>query len=110
APFFLSQAAIPHLIKSRGNIVNVTSQAASLGTAYIVPYAVSKAALAHMTKAMAMEFINEPIRINAVAPGTMRTEIGEGVARPDDLDMSLVQRYSGVRPPSNPEDVADVVV
>lgn len=110
APFFLAQAAIPHLIESRGNIVNVTSQAATLGTAYIVPYAVSKAALAHMTKAMAMEFINEPIRINAVAPGTMRTEIGAGVSRPDDLDMSLVQRYSGVRPPSEPEDVADVVV
>jgi meso-butanediol dehydrogenase / (S,S)-butanediol dehydrogenase / diacetyl reductase len=110
APFFFAQAAIPHLLETHGNIVNVTSQAASLGTAYIVPYATSKAALAHMTKAMAMEFINQPIRINAVAPGTMRTEIGTGVSMPEGLDMSLVQRYSGVRPASEAEDVADVVV
>src|SRR5690606_9283285 len=110
APFFLAQAAIPHLIESRGHILNVTSQAATLGTAYIVPYAASKAALAHMTKAMAMEFINQPIRINAVAPGSMRMKIGTGVTMPEGMDMSLVQRYSGVRPASDPADVADVVV
>jgi NAD(P)-dependent dehydrogenase (short-subunit alcohol dehydrogenase family) len=109
-PFYLSQAAIPHLIASHGNIVNVASQAAQMGTAYIVPYSVSKAALLHMTKSMAMEFTHEPIRINAVAPGTMNTEIGTGISRPDDLDFKLVERYSGMRPPSEPEEVAEVIV
>lgn len=110
APFYLSQRAIPHLLATHGSIVNVASQAAQMGTAYIVPYSASKAALVHMTRSMAMEYMRQPIRINAVAPGTMRTEIGEGVTRPADLDLELMQRYSGLRPPSEPEDVAELVV
>jgi meso-butanediol dehydrogenase/(S,S)-butanediol dehydrogenase/diacetyl reductase len=110
APFFFAQAAIPHLLASHGNIVNVASQAAQVGAAYIVPYAASKAALVQMTRSMAMEYVHQPIRINAVAPGTMRTEIGEGVTQPPDLDMALVARYSGLRPPAEAEDVAELVV
>jgi NAD(P)-dependent dehydrogenase (short-subunit alcohol dehydrogenase family) len=110
APFYFSQAAIPHLLARKGNIVNVASQAASIGCAYIVPYSASKGALVQMTRSMAMEFMNQPIRINAVAPGTMRTDIGQGVTRPDDVDLSLMARYSGVRPPSEAEDVAELIV
>jgi NAD(P)-dependent dehydrogenase (short-subunit alcohol dehydrogenase family) len=110
APFFLSQAAIPHLLKTGGNIVNVGSQAARMGTAYIVPYSASKAALTHMTRSMAMEYARAPIRINAVCPGTMNTEIGEGVTRPEDLDMELILRYSGLRAASEPEEVAELIV
>ena len=110
APFYFSQAAIPHLLARKGNIVNVASQAASIGCAYIVPYSASKGALVQMTRSMAMEFMNQPIRINAVAPGTMRTDIGQGVTRPDDVDLALMARYSGVRPPSEPEDVAELIV
>ncbi len=109
-PFFLSQAAIPHLIKSQGNIVNVASQGAHLGTAYIAPYATTKAALLHLTKCMAMEYMKQPIRINAVSPGTMNTEIGEGLTRPNDIDPELAGRYSGIRPPTQPEEVAELIL
>ena len=41
APFWFAQAAIPHLLKTEGNIVNVLSQSALMGTPYIVPYSMS---------------------------------------------------------------------
>jgi NAD(P)-dependent dehydrogenase (short-subunit alcohol dehydrogenase family) len=108
--FFLSQAAIPHLLKSHGNIVNTASQGAHLGCAFIVPYSITKAAVLHMTKSMAMEYIKTPVRINAVSPGTMKTRIGEGLSWPDAIDTELTQRYSGIRPASEAEDVADVIL
>jgi meso-butanediol dehydrogenase/(S,S)-butanediol dehydrogenase/diacetyl reductase len=110
APFFFSQAAIPHLLARNGNIVNVASQAATIGCAYIVPYAASKGGLLQMTRSMAMEYVNQAIRINAVAPGTMRTDIGQGVVRPEGVDPVLMARYSGLRPPSEAEDVAELIV
>jgi NAD(P)-dependent dehydrogenase (short-subunit alcohol dehydrogenase family) len=108
-PFWLSQAAIPHLLASKGNIVNVLSQSALMGTAYNVAYSMSKAALLQLTKSLAMEYASRPIRINAVAPGAMRTEISEATRPPPDADLAKIKRYSGERPPAVPADVAAVV-
>jgi len=110
APLYFSQAAIPHLLESHGNIVNVGSQAAQMGTAYIVAYSATKAAVVHLTRSMAMEYMKQPIRINAVCPGTMRTGIGEGVTRADDLDLELMARYQGFRPVNEPSEVAELIV
>lgn len=109
APFWFAQAAIPHLLESEGNIVNVLSQSALMGTAYIVPYSMSKAALMQLTKSLAMEYADKPIRINAVAPGSMRTEISEATRPPADADFAKIGRYAGMRPPAEATDVAAVV-
>jgi len=109
APFWLAQAAIPHLLASAGNIVNVLSQSALMGTAYIVPYSMSKAALLQLTKSLAVEYADQPIRINAVAPGAMMTEISTGTRPPADADYAKIQRYSGTRPPAEAAEVAAVV-
>lgn len=109
APFWFAQAAIPHLLESHGNIVNVLSQSALMGTAYIVPYAMSKAALMQLTKSLALEYAGKPIRINGVAPGAMMTEISEATRPPADADFTLIKRYSGERPPSAVAEVAAVV-
>jgi meso-butanediol dehydrogenase/(S,S)-butanediol dehydrogenase/diacetyl reductase len=109
-PFHLSQAAIPHLLKTGGNIVNVASQSATMGTAYIVAYAASKGGLVQMSRSMAMEYMREPIRINVVAPGAMRTDIGEGVTLPEGMDEELLRRYYGIRPASPPDEVAEMIV
>lgn len=109
APFWLSQAAIPHLLQSHGNIVNCLSQSAHKGTAYVVPYSMTKGAVMMMTKSMAMEFINEPIRINAVSPGTMTTGMSS-LELPENMDVSLLMRYSGLRGPADPVDVASMVL
>ena len=57
APFFMTQAAMPHLVESKGNVVNVASTAAFIGQSYTAPYAATKAALLSLTKSLAMEFI-----------------------------------------------------
>jgi len=109
APFFLSQAAIPHLLEANGAIVNVASSAAFIGESYASAYCASKAGLANLTKAMAMEYSRKPIRINAVAPGGMMTNIGAGMQMPDGLEYDLIQRFSGLRGLVEVEDVADLV-
>lgn len=107
APFFMIQAAMPHLIETKGNIVNVVSTAAFLGQAYTAPYAATKAALLSLTKSLAMEFMHSPVRINALAPGGMLTEMVQTLEFPKDADQSLIARYIGIRPPSQPEDIVE---
>jgi meso-butanediol dehydrogenase/(S,S)-butanediol dehydrogenase/diacetyl reductase len=109
APFWFAQAAIPHLLATRGNIVNVLSQSALMGTSYISPYSMSKAALLQLTKSLAVEYVDKPIRINAVAPGSMLTEIATEATRPADINYAKVKRYAGERPPAEATEVAAVV-
>ncbi|MBK1624529.1 SDR family NAD(P)-dependent oxidoreductase [Afifella marina] len=77
AAFFVAQAAAERMAKAKtgGAIVNIASVlgfAVSKGTA---PYATSKAALVHLTKALALEWARYGIRVNAIAPGWFLTEI-----------------------------------
>jgi NAD(P)-dependent dehydrogenase (short-subunit alcohol dehydrogenase family) len=109
APFFLSQAAIPHLLEANGAIVNVASSASFVGEAYASAYCASKGGLAQLTKAMAMEYSRKPIRINAVAPGGMMTNISTGMQMPDGLEYDLIQRFSGLRGLVEVDDVADLI-
>jgi NAD(P)-dependent dehydrogenase (short-subunit alcohol dehydrogenase family) len=60
--------------KIRGTIVNVTSILASRVTGGVSPYAASKAALKHLTEALALEFAPSGIRVNSLAPGYIITE------------------------------------
>jgi len=109
APFFLIQAAIPHLLEANGAVVNVTSSAAFVGEAYLAAYCATKAGLTHMTKALAMEYAHQPIRFNAVAPGGMMTGIVNGMTMPDDADFSLISRFTGLRGMVEVKDVAEMV-
>lgn len=109
APFLLSQAAIPHLLESEGAIVNCSSTAAFVGEAYAAAYCASKAGILQMTKAMAMEYVRKPIRINAVAPGGMMTNIAANMTMPEDPEYDLIQRFSGLRGLVEVDDVADQV-
>jgi NAD(P)-dependent dehydrogenase (short-subunit alcohol dehydrogenase family) len=110
-PLFLSQAAIPHLIESKGNIVNVASAGGTQGSAYIVPYTASKAALIQLTRSLAMEFMKEPIRINTVSPGPMPTEISTGLSWRADFDPELSGRFTGIRSKEQATPgVAEVIV
>ena len=59
-PFFLSQAAIPHLLESRGNIVNISSNPVIQGVPYAAAYGMSKGAVLQLTKSLAVEYIESP--------------------------------------------------
>lgn len=106
AVFFLSQAALPHLIEVNGNIVNIASNAGLAGLAYCVPYCATKGGVVQLTKSMAMEFIKASVRINAIAPGGTHTAIVDNIQIRGDIDFDLVARYTSPRPLDTPESVA----
>lgn len=109
APFVLCQKAIPHLLESKGNIVNVASNAGFLGMAYMAVYAASKAALVSLTKSLAMEYAKTPLTVTAVAPAGMMTNLVMGMAFPPDIDQELVGRYSGFRGLTEIDEVAEMI-
>jgi NAD(P)-dependent dehydrogenase (short-subunit alcohol dehydrogenase family) len=110
APFFLCRAAIPHLLAAKGAIVNVSSCASFQGQAYFAAYCATKSGLTNMTKALAMEFMHEPLRVNAVAPGGMMTGLTHGMSRIMHLDLSLIGKIASARPElCEIEDVAECV-
>jgi NAD(P)-dependent dehydrogenase (short-subunit alcohol dehydrogenase family) len=109
APFYLCQAAIPHLLEAKGAVVNVTSCAAFRGQAYFAAYCATKAGLTHMTKALAMEYAHRPIRFNAVAPGGMMTDLAMNMRLLKDADGSLLKRISPLRGVIEIEDAAQAV-
>ena len=106
--FFLTQAALPYIIEREGNIINIASNAGLMGQAYTVPYCATKGAVVNMTKALAMEFVKHPIRINAIAPGGVETSLTANFKVLEDADYSLMARYTGVRPSSQPEQIASL--
>ncbi len=89
--FVLCQAALPHLIKSKGNIVNTASTAALQGIAYTIAYSASKHAVAAITKGLAIEFAAQGVRVNAICPGHVITPMTQ-TAPPEGLDWALVMR------------------
>jgi NAD(P)-dependent dehydrogenase (short-subunit alcohol dehydrogenase family) len=94
APFFLFQAALPHLLAAHGAMVSVGSCAAFMASPFTAAYTASKAGLAQMTRALAKEFIEQPVRINYLAPGSMSVSSGNAAKIPDNVDMSRVQKLS----------------
>lgn len=76
APFFMMQAVIPYMLKQkRGAIVNTASDQAFIGKRYSAIYGASKAAIAQLTKSAALDWGNDGIRVNCVAPGSTDTHM-----------------------------------
>jgi NAD(P)-dependent dehydrogenase (short-subunit alcohol dehydrogenase family) len=106
AYFFLSQAAIPHLLESAGNIVNIASNAGLQGVPYSVIYCMSKGGVIQLTRALAVEFVKTPLRVNAIAPAGTNTNLTVGVQFPAGMDPDLAARMGGFRGMAEPEEVA----
>jgi NAD(P)-dependent dehydrogenase (short-subunit alcohol dehydrogenase family) len=75
AVFQLMQMATPHLIKSKGNIVNISSVTGLRSFPGVLAYCVSKAAVDQLTRCSALELAPKGVRVNAVNPGVVVTEI-----------------------------------
>lgn len=73
--FVVTDAAIPHLEKSGGSIVFVSSTAGQRGEAFYSPYAATKGAVIALTKSWAVELAPHGIVVNAVAPGWVDTDM-----------------------------------
>ncbi len=105
APFFLAQAAAPHLAASKGAIVNIVDIYAEQPLANHAIYSMSKAALAAMTKALARD-LAPTVRVNGVAPGAILwPESGKSEA----AQQSLIER-TPLKRTGTPEDIAGAVL
>ena len=107
-PFFLAQAAIPHLLQTSGTIVNIASNAGLMGQAYTVVYCMTKGAVVQLTRALAMELMKTPIRVNAIAPAGTNTNLVATYAMPAEVDWDLMGRYTGMRGMNSADEVASV--
>ncbi len=108
--YFISKASLPALVESHGSLVNIASLAGKIGLPYDVAYSASKGGVIAMTKALAKEYADREVRINAIAPGAVdtpmyATKIPEGI-NPEVL--GVIPRSA--RPMSAPSEIAQLVV
>lgn len=81
APFFMTRSALPLLQQSQGVVINIASELGLHAIANNVAYVTAKHGLVALTRAMAIEFAPRNIRVNALCPGTMDTELMQECAR-----------------------------
>lgn len=109
--FVLCQAALPHLLKAKGNIVCVASTAGLSGIPYSVAYSASKHAVVGMIKSLALEYAAAGVRINGVCPGQVATPMTTMAPPEGNIDWQLVMRNvpklaDGI---CDPEDIAEAL-
>ena len=110
--FLMTRAALPHLMSSKGAIVNAASTSSFYGHPWMAAYASSKGAIAALTQTLAVEYCKEGVRVNAVAPGSVHSGITGNVEFPTDLtkeEGKLVRRIMSPTGFGDPADVASVV-
>lgn len=108
-PFYLCRAALPRLLERGGNIVNVASIAGVEGQAYSAGYCAAKHGLIGLTRALAVEYTADRLRVNAICPGGMLTPQIEHFSAPEDPDYDLIIRTASPRGMMRPLDVANVI-
>jgi NAD(P)-dependent dehydrogenase (short-subunit alcohol dehydrogenase family) len=86
-PFFLSRAAMPHLLRAEGSIINIASDWGLQGGEHAAAYCASKGGLVLLTKAMAKDHARDGVRVNAVCPGDVDTPML--AAEADELGIEL---------------------
>jgi NAD(P)-dependent dehydrogenase (short-subunit alcohol dehydrogenase family) len=102
-------AAQPLLAESSGCIVNVASMLSYFGGPLVPGYSASKGGVVQLTKALAVAWAHQGIRVNAVAPGWIRTELTSGVREDPAAAQRIVDR-TPMRRWGEPSDVAGAVV
>ncbi len=111
--FHLIQLAIPHLAKTKGNIVNVSSVAGLRSFPGIAAYCISKAGLDQLTRCAALEVAPKGIRVNAVNPGVVITALHTSSGMSEEQYQAFLERGKQSHPlgrVGKPEEVADLIV
>ncbi|GAB3323342.1 SDR family NAD(P)-dependent oxidoreductase [Haliea atlantica] len=106
---YLCRAAIPHLLETRGSIVNAASTAALSGLPWGVAYSASKGGVLAMTRSIAVEYAKRGVRANCVCPGDIKTGMTVDIDWPETMDFELIGRISSLSGPKGPEVMAGVI-
>ncbi|CAK8693186.1 unnamed protein product [Clavelina lepadiformis] len=116
AHFHFTQLAVPHLEKTKGNVINVSSITGDIPTPTIIFYGMSKAALTYFTKSAALGLAEKGIRVNAVSPSVCDTNIlnWSGASTPG-TNMEDVLKFLGKEQPLGginieKQDVVDAIL
>jgi NAD(P)-dependent dehydrogenase (short-subunit alcohol dehydrogenase family) len=75
--FYTARATIPHLVASRGTLIFISSIGADAAAAGGAPYHCAKAGVNTLTKVLAKELAASGVRVNAIAPGLVRSDMGD---------------------------------
>ena len=113
APFQLMQKALPSLIERRGNIVNISSVTGLRAFPGVLAYCVSKAALDQLTRCASLELAAKGVRVNAVNPGVVVTQIHKRGGMNDEAYAAFLEHSKTTHPlgrTGRPEEIADLVL
>jgi glucose 1-dehydrogenase len=109
-PFIVSQAVARHMApRGYGKIINITSVNANVAQPHLVHYSAAKGGLMMMTRAMALDLAEYGIRVNAIAPGLVRTDLTEPVMNNPELLGPRVARMP-LGGPLEPKDFGGAAV
>ncbi|KPJ12937.1 3-oxoacyl-[acyl-carrier-protein] reductase FabG [Papilio machaon] len=110
APVYLTHLAIPYLIKTKGNIVNISSVAATsiFFASSILSYFVSKAGLNHFSRGIALKLAEHGVRVNIVSPGPVRTDILDTTSAFTTWDK--LAESTPLKRLSEPQEIADLIL
>ncbi|HJP90985.1 MAG TPA: glucose 1-dehydrogenase [Pyrinomonadaceae bacterium] len=111
--FQLMQMAVPSLIERRGNIVNVSSVTGLRAFPGVLAYCVSKAALDQLTRCASLELAAKGVRVNAVNPGVVVTQIHKRGGMNDEAYAAFLEHSKQTHPlgrTGRPEEIADLVL
>lgn len=107
--FFMCRAAIPQLLETQGNIVNMSSSAGLVGQAYNSAYCATKAAVLMFSKSLAIEYGKQGVRVNSVCPGFVKTPLTDAFHIPEGADMDLIGKLMPLTDGAEPEEIASAV-
>jgi NAD(P)-dependent dehydrogenase (short-subunit alcohol dehydrogenase family) len=112
APFYLTQCAMPYLVERRGNVVNVSSVTGIRAFPGILSYCASKAAVDQMTHCVALEMASKGVRVNAVNPGVVVTQLHRTGGMDEEAYAAFLEHSKTTHPlgrVGQPEEVADLI-
>ena len=110
--FHLMKLAVPHLERSKGNIVNVSSVTGPRSFPGVLAYCVSKAAVDQLTRCAALELAAKGIRVNEVNPGVVVTELHRSGGMNDEAYAAFLEHSKTTHPlgrVGQPQEVADLI-
>jgi NAD(P)-dependent dehydrogenase (short-subunit alcohol dehydrogenase family) len=97
------------LAASRGCVLNVASMLSILGSGHVPAYSASKGGIVQLTKSLAVAWAGEGIRVNAIAPGWIKTDMTAPLYQDDARDAAIIER-TPLRRWGQPEDVCGAAV